>query len=374
MAQTREHHYVPKFLLSQFARSEGYIDAYQFKKDRLRLGVKLKTQCKERDFYGKDGAIEDAFQKLESPASEIIGKIVKGRLDTISPDDLFLLRHFILYQSARTKVAAREAEAHLEANMKGVLKTEPIRDQFERQFGDKYEFSELDKIRIKFTNTQYVALNAAIGALPAILDLDMKILVSKGDVEFILSDGPVVRCNQFAEFHTKFCGGGGTRGFASKGLQVFMPINPLLCLALYDGDTYACGSPKRPWVAISKKDCVLLNSLQALHADEFLYKSPSGPSIDELSDYVRFRNHQFSSFTAKSQVSSEYVKGNGEYGQLIITSVPDVHTYKKLSFMPVKDISNYENWSCLPFRSARLVEDLRRWEEGMKKKACKNQS
>ena len=368
MPQTKKHHYVPRFLLSHFANEREAIDVFQFSKDRFRPSVGFKSQCQEKNFYGNDGVLEDAFQKLESPASSIIKKMIAGDLTKIEFDDLQLLRHFMLYQTARTKIAAKEAAALLNSSMMGYLKTVPMLQKIERELGPDFDPAIFDQGYFKIEAPQFAALEVAINSIPAFLDLDMKILISKGDVNFIISDGPVVRCNQFAEFKTNNFGKGGTRGYAVKGLQVFMPISPRLCIALYDGDTYRCGSPKKPWVQIGKKDCILLNCLQALHADECLYKATDGPSLDELRSYVQFRNEQIGTFMPSTTLSQEYSKGNGKMGQLIMTSIPDAFTYRQFSFMEVSEQNPYARYEFLPPRSSRLVQDMQKHQSEIKVK------
>jgi hypothetical protein len=216
-------------------------------------------------------------------------------------------------------------------------------------------------IDIKFSDSQYLSLSGAAHAMPAVYDLDMKILVSKGDEEFILSDTPVIRCNQFAEFHPHFSKFKmGTRGLAQKGIQLFMPVSPGICLALYDPTTYQYGSPKRPITVIGNGDLKLLNRLQALGADTCLYQSISGPGHDELCKYADFRETMMHEKKPTVQRSQEKQRPDGKMSQIIMTSTEKFLTGRKFSFATVIDKSDYSRHVTVPIRSKELGENIKK--------------
>ncbi len=355
MSSGSKHHYVPKFLLKQFSQDRKLIDVFRIKPRRLHKNVGLAGQCYEHFYYGRDNTMEDAFSKIESEAALTIRAICEVRLNSITADQMSLLRQFVIYQGSRTRAAAEESSRFMEATSKEIIRKkveiEGLPDGIPENF--------LEMVEFKFQNSQYLSLSAAAHSMPAVYDLEVKILVSKENHEFILSDNPVIRCNQFAEFHPYFSKiEMGTRGLAQKGIQIFMPISPLVCLALYDPTTYQFGSPKKPFVIIGDNDLRLLNRLQAVGADTCLYQSPTGPGIKELSAYADFRDDWLKSRKPRVRRSQERLRPGGQMSQMIITSTENFKIGRKFSFAQVIDKRNYDGSPFLPARSRELVENI----------------
>jgi hypothetical protein len=96
----------------------------------------------------------------------------------------------------------------------------------------------LDHVRIVSHQSaaQTVALTAK--SLPFTIDLHYKLLLNESPIQFIFSDHPVVKYNQFMERRNVAL---GCVGFASKGLELFLPISPNVMLIFYDADSYRVG-------------------------------------------------------------------------------------------------------------------------------------
>lgn len=108
----------------------------------------------------------------------------------------------------------------------------------------------------------------------------MKLLTNKTGREFVTSDNPVVKYNQFMEFRKW---PGAHTGWAAIGLEVFFPISPSLCLVLYDKSSYRVGFRRRHLVEIVRvEDVDQLNGLQLINAHQSLY---FGSGIQE--EYIR---------------------------------------------------------------------------------------
>lgn len=361
-----KHHYVPKFLLRQFSQDLKRIDVFQIRPRKIYKNVGLSDQCYEKFYYGKGPELEDAFAKLEGEASQTIRRISEAKIDQISYEDIGLLRQFIVYQGARTKAAAEESSRFMAAIMKEIMRKRMEIEGIPEGLPENV----LDMFDLKFTSAQYTSLSAAAHSIPAVYDLDLKFLVSKDESEFILSDSPVIKCNQFSEFHPHFSKlTTGSVGLAQKGIQLFMPVSPRVCIAFYDSIVYEYGSPKRPFVFIGNVDVKLLNSLQALAADTCLYQSPTGPGYDQLCKFANFRDDKIKSKQPVVQTSPEYLRPDGKKAQLIYTSAEKFTTGKKFSFCKVIDNNNYSKIGMLPPRSKELVESIKKYEEHLKRQA-----
>jgi hypothetical protein len=130
--------------------------------------------------------------------------------------------------------------------------------------------------------------NAAVLA-PLLCDLERKLLVAPTGSFFITSDNPVVFLNQYIDRAPSrvvralaFTTALGSRGHASRGLQIFFPISPEIGLFLYDRDIYKVGPVGRTVISISKEDVDHLNALEYINTQNNIYFAD-----EKHADYVR---------------------------------------------------------------------------------------
>ena len=117
----------------------------------------------------------------------------------------------------------------------------------------------LDRVRITITNAAAWSVLVAAVRAPVLFDLEYKLLVAPAGSFHIASDNPVVFLNQYIDrgdqrrVHAVSAATAlGSRGFASRGLQISFPISPQLSLFLYDRDIYKIGPVGRNAIDISK--------------------------------------------------------------------------------------------------------------------------
>lgn len=305
-------------------------------------------------FYGKDPKVENAFSKLEASASNTIKNIANLEMDSITSDDLLLLRQFIYYQGERTKGAAQEFQKF------AALQIRPFIEAIGKQHG--YSKEIIDSIELKLTSPQDMAIGAAASSMPAVMDLAMKILVAHKETSLILSDNPLVKYNQFAEHHPVFSKSPGSTGYALKGIQLFLPISPQVCICLYDPAVYQYGSLKNPFVRMSKKDVQHLNTLQAIYADKCLYwDSNTPPTLDSIDCFMKIAVEA----RLKNEPTSEEMpltkRPDGKYSQLTMTHFSSVKINAKFSFAQVIDHNKYQGMAYVPPRSRELVEQIQQY-------------
>ena len=184
-----------------------------------------------------------------------------------SEDRLFLLL-YILIQYSRTR---HTADSINELNDK----------LFKQIFREKAEADGIDLtgVQIGIKNAPQFSLGTSVQCLPLLLDLECKILKNETAVEFVTSDNPAVLYNQLFSFDKH----GSNTGFATKGLQIYLPISPKLAIFFYDKKVYSVGKSREACVLISNpKDVYELNTLQFCNAYLNIYFSDIDLDLESL--------------------------------------------------------------------------------------------
>jgi diadenosine tetraphosphatase ApaH/serine/threonine PP2A family protein phosphatase len=103
---------------------------------------------------------------------------------------------------------------------------------------------------------------------------------------FITCDNPAYRYNQYCEG----VGWQGLTGALCRGLQVFLPLSPLVSVLLFDGGVYKVGRRGvAPSSQATERDAEFLNTIQLLAAAENVYFAGWGsvPEIQRLARSIR---------------------------------------------------------------------------------------
>jgi len=141
---------------------------------------------------------------------------------------------------------------------------------------------EIDSLRVEHKSPITNSMKMAASMPHLLFDLGLKVLVNTSNAEFITSDAPVVLFNQWCQDIR----GMGTTGFASHGLQIFLPLSPSHMLLFYDPAIYRVGKMQALAVKVSSEyDVVGINRLQLTVAEENLYYSGAAntaSAIDQL--------------------------------------------------------------------------------------------
>lgn len=107
MIGTENHHWVPKFLLRNFASSDGRIYYYDIK--NRTVGKRPPKQLASRPNFnqlivdGEPRSFEELFERIETAAAPVISKIrSEGSLCSLGQTDRIRLSRFLAAQSFRT--------------------------------------------------------------------------------------------------------------------------------------------------------------------------------------------------------------------------------------------------------------------------------
>jgi hypothetical protein len=313
---------VPKFYLRYFSHAgKGkLISLWNGPRQLYIREARLSDQAYENNFYGADGVIEDGLALLESRVAEILARIMSTHsLPTIGSEEQTLLYTFVMFQAERTKAGAIDMEDTADQMMRRVFREDPRFKPY------------LPSIKLKLMNPGAQKLALVAPLVPLILDLKAKLLINESPHEFITSDNPVMRYNQFME--ARAWPGSGA-GWSLPGLQVIFPLSPKLCLILYDNDMYTFKGNHPDMQKIEGlSDINYLNGLQYLLAEENVYFSDH---IDQL--YARRMHRRWAHRRQPRVVIDEYKQRESmddkeRKGSIIVSTHNNIRIGMELSFL-----------------------------------------
>lgn len=312
---------MPRFYLRQFSNEPDHksIGVWDVQKEIFVRHASLKNQAYGVYFYGKDAEIEDALAQIEGVVSQVLKEIIiTQQLPSHDSSERVTLFVYLVYQAERTQYAAEALNESIDKLVHIAFKE------------DERIKEDLSHVRVGIRNAAVFRLGVVSKILPIVTDLEMKLLRNKTDQEFVTSDNPVVKYNQFMEFRKW---PGGHDGWASVGLQVFFPISPSLCLVLYDKDVYRLGLRRHRLVEIGKiEDIDQLNALQLINASRNLYFSHG---VRE--EYVKRLHRRYSDKRRTGKMSvEEYYELNPDpkvKRSLIASHAYNIKTELSLSFI-----------------------------------------
>jgi hypothetical protein len=189
---------------------------------------------------------------------------------------------------------------------------------------------DLDEFTVELEEPVAMSMGIATEAFPLMLDMQSKLLINRTGEEFVTSDNPVVSYNQLLSFR-KF---GSNCGLATKGLQMFFPLDPQKMVLLYDPVAYRVGADSRNVIDVgSLQDVYSLNTLQVCSARANIYFR--GASLDAAALHRKalpfLRIRKMSARVFREESSDPTVRR-----ELIAASREDVRTNLSLSFLSLR--------------------------------------
>lgn len=221
--KSENQHYVPKMLLRNFCDPQsGNVHCFD-KHTGKAFASNPKNLASERNFYVSDFlddavSIEPALSLLESNTAAVIDQIIENQsLEGLSPDDFSLLLYFVAIQHLRVK---QQREAIKQAA-----------DVFNKRFNNMASVTEESIKHVMVKNL----LNAAPELALELTNKDCVLVKPLPGERFYLSDHPVILHNEKPPGPLM-----GNLGYRVKGIQIYMPLTPTLCLG------YWCQTVKEP--------------------------------------------------------------------------------------------------------------------------------
>lgn len=248
------HHFVPRFYLRRFASQPRRIHVFNLRRQAAYESVGLRDQCFRRRFYGDTPEVEDAFASLESivaPTLKAIG--LKRVAPATGTAEYIQVVAFVALQLLRTTAAVKRVRRTSEKLASAAFNGSPP---------SEFQLDEDQALVISLSN-----LTIMVRALD---DLASHVIAAPSGTTFITSDNPVFRYNQYCESIR----GVGVLGGVCRGLQVFLPLSPELCVLLYDSVVYKTGRRgTAPSSRATMEDVRILNLMQLVAADQNVYFS-----------------------------------------------------------------------------------------------------
>lgn len=230
-ANTRENqHYVPKFLLRNFAMEPGArrgadkVHAFDKLKGRSFV-ANVRNVAAAFEFYdlgmgSNKVSLEGFLSNLEGEAARAIAKVIVQRsLSSLSADEQGSIIMFCTVQLMRTQSVREQLERI----------SKSIEDRIRKMGHDpaKVEgFRPMTEADLKANSIQNLV--SALKSYPAILaDKVWFLLEAPADAPFFIGDHPVTFHNdrQFGPY--------GNIGIAVPGIQIYLPMTPRLTLAMW---------------------------------------------------------------------------------------------------------------------------------------------
>lgn len=217
--EKKNHHYVPQFYLRNFSNDGRSIGMYLLDKKKYIFRASIKKTAYREHLYGEDETIENGLANNESEWCKIIGKILDTKTIDLNQEEYIMLLLFLTISEARTLQTAEYNDAQISTLLNLAYK---VKNGKEKDLGVHYCIPNL------------ISMQAAAEITPILSDLDLLLIVNESNRGFITTDNPIVRYNQYFMFRNYY----RNYGLGQMGIQLFVPLNPNICLCAYDDIMY----------------------------------------------------------------------------------------------------------------------------------------
>ncbi len=248
----RRHHYVPQFYLRAFASAPRRINVFNLERGRAIMNASLRDQCHRHRLYGEPEDLENAFADFEGRTAPVLAMIAATR-NPPQPgsQDHVALVAFVAMQLVRTTAARRRVKQGSDRLANAAFDGAPPPGFVPNQI-----------------QSMALALSTLPHMMPALHDLKAHAIIAGPGQQFVTSDNPGYRYNQYCEGS----GGQGVTGVACRGLQVFLPVSPQVTVLLFDAGVYKVGKRgTAPSSVATATDVDAINLLQFITAENNVY-------------------------------------------------------------------------------------------------------
>ena len=260
--KSKDHHFVPRHYLRQFRVGEtkqiatAMVDPYRF------VGLSaIGDQCKEKYFYGEDGALDRLMWQGENDLAPVLERVIKNK--RFDDKELVALRMLVATLNTRTRRAVEEVKVFERYKFfqftEDAIKSGRLPPAPPDWGPDKIDIDGVPGFLIK-QNTLPIWME--------LQTLKCALLEPAQGASFITSDDPVALLNPLfadAEPHRSFV------GFGRSGFQCVLPLSPKLCALFYDAKVYKVGNRRDTLVSISDEDVAIVNGFQVQSAENCVY-------------------------------------------------------------------------------------------------------
>lgn len=267
--QTKNQHYVPQFYQRYFSIDNKNVGVYVVSSDKNIPSAPIKSQSSGDYFYSENMKIEHALGKMEELSKSVIDKIIANPKERLTKEELYTLYVFTMMQEGRTLAQVNYIQEYVNAMLRTVAKKhfEVLRKNGEEKDWEGITEEMIDKVLFNLNQPGVFALGTQTLLINTCIDLECKILINGTKIPFITSNNPAALYDQFMERM-----GNQTYALGSRGLQIYLPLTPMLGIMYYDPKCYKLGDRKKTYVEITQdNDICELNKLTASNAENILY-------------------------------------------------------------------------------------------------------
>ncbi|GLX78282.1 hypothetical protein tinsulaeT_16220 [Thalassotalea insulae] len=328
---TKNQHFVPQFLLKNFTSPNETINIYDSARELLRPPTSVNRVLAENYFYDKDNSVEHFLRDhVEGPASLIVKQFSPHQQSQAVPlnqkSKIDVLR-FLTVQLNRTPRALNDSLGNIDNFFDDLFKEIGRLNNFEESVINSVKFKLDDPKDILRMQTIEAAFN-----WPLINDLEWHFLINSTDLDFVISDHPVVHYNWYLRDSIEM----DYTAITNHGVQMFLPLSPIVTLCLYDKKIYKLGNKNCSYTEVNNKsDINILNDLQFRSRESFIVFSDIAQS-----EYVRNKCRlipQNSMFNKFSSSTAPVEDGSGQLKSTQMQWREQFSINKWLSFSKVKN-------------------------------------
>lgn len=327
----KKQHYLPQFYLRSFSNQSNkkQLGIYIPETNFYHASTKLKTQAYEKFYYGKDGEIENRLADIENDLSKVFNAIIQKEILPIEKSvGHTLIMLFMILTQLR--------------NPKSIDRLKHMNTELEKRLIEIDPSANINKLVPKISHDEVVELSLGIleNGVSVTADLGYKLIINKTKIPFLTSDNPIAKYNQFL---IKKKWPFSKTGFATVGLQVFIPLSPNHMLIFYDKSIYKIGYRKRSTFLLTNiKDVNELNTLQFVNCYSTIY-------FNEMvtENYLNKLNVQSCKFKKSKLINSESSNLINKDSEIS----PDQNTKKNLIIFSTQEYNTNLSLSFLKFHS-----------------------
>ena len=330
MSKTINQHFVPQFLLKNFTSSSETVCIYDSTRGILRPPTSVNRVLAENYFYDNDNSVEHFLRdKVEGPASLVLKLFSPKNSEQPIPlnkhSKIDVLR-FLSVQLNRTPMALKDSLDSIDGIFDNLIKELGRLNNFEESAINSVKFELNDPKDILRMQTIEAALH-----WPLIDDLEWHFIINGTTTDFVISDHPVVHYNWYLRDSTRI----DYTAITNHGVQMFLPISPVVTLCLYDKNIYKLGSKNCSYTEVNNEsDINILNALQFRSRDSFIVFGESTQS-----EYVKQKCQllsQNSMFNKFLESSPPVESDNGELKSTMMQWREQIKLNRWLTFCKVK--------------------------------------
>lgn len=258
---TKIQHYVPQFFQRYFSYNgnKKTIGVFNVNSEFYRANTAIRTNSYDDYLYGKSGKLETWLGELETKSAPIFRAMWENeKIPQYMKQEQLDMLHFLIILDLRNPVRFNTLNnfEELVKNTKSKISGGNVPTDLVTVFKELQ--TERGKIK---------SLISAVRIVPDMIDLHYKLLKNTTKNPFIISDNPLIMYNQFLE--QRKWNIVSQRGYGSKGLQMFLPVNDMYMLVVYDAELYKVGNKKEKVVEIDDVSSIdQLNVLQFLNSTD----------------------------------------------------------------------------------------------------------